>query len=282
MPSLKVMRITAIFVLATLASSILCGQSFEVASIKPSPPPDRERGMRVGMSGGPGTADPSRFTTQNLDLTNLITIAFGIFGYRLSAPDWLREARFDLVAKVPDGATKEQFQLMLQNLLKERFQLAVHHEKKEMQAYELTVAKNGPKLQDASPDDPAPASPATPSKPTLGPDGFPVLPPGRAAAGITMNDKARTRFAAASMGDLATRLSAQLGRPVTDSTGLKGKYDFTLSWVMSDLRSTATPDDSGPTLFGAVQEQLGLKLTSTKAQVDILVIDHIEKTPTEN
>ncbi len=275
-PSHKVMRITAISVLVTLAGGIAFGQSFEVASIKPSPPPDRERGMRVGASGGPGSADPGRFTTENLDLTNLITIAYGIPRYRLSAPDWLGEARFDLVAKLPDGATREQFQLMLQNLLRERFHLALHHEQKEAQAYDLTVAKNGPKLQEAS-DDPAPAPSPLRSPPTLGPDGFPMLPPGRAAASRTMNDKARTRFAAASMGDLAANLSSQLGRTVTDSTGLKGKYDFTLSWVRGG------PDaDSGPTLFGAVQEQLGLKLTSTKAPVDTLVIDHIEKTPTEN
>jgi uncharacterized protein (TIGR03435 family) len=271
------MRIKVISVLATVACGVLCGQSFEVASIKPSPPPDRERGMHVGMSGGPGTADPGRFTTENLDLTNLITIAYGVPRYRLSAPEWLTEARFDLAAKVPDGATREQFRSMLQELLRERFHLVLHHEQKETQAYELAVAKNGPKLQNASPDDPAPAPSPLRSPLTLGPDGFPVLPPGRAPASRSMNDKARTRFAAASMGDLAENLSVQLGRPVTDSTGLKGKYDFTLSWVRGG------PDtDSGPTLFGAVQEQLGLKLTSTKAPVDTLVIDHIEKTPTEN
>jgi uncharacterized protein (TIGR03435 family) len=263
------MRIAAISV---MACSIACGQSFEVASIKPSPPPDRERGIRVGMSGGPGSPDPSRFTTQNVDLTNLIVMAYSTPYYRVSAPDWLREARFDIVAKVPDGATMEQFHLMLQNLLKERFQLAMHHEKKEMQAFELTVAKNGAKLQEST-GDPAPAPPGTRAERTLGPDGFPVLPPGRFSSTSMISDKARQRFAATSMGDLAGNLSGQLGRPVTDSTGLKGKYDFTLSWVR---------DDSGPTLFGAVQEQLGLKLTSTKAPVDIIVVDHIEKTPTEN
>lgn len=270
------MRIIAISVLMTLACGIASSQSFEVASIKPSPPPDRERGMRVGVSGGPGTADPGRYTTQNLDLANLITIAWGILPYRLSAPDWLHEARFDLAATLPAGATREQFQLMLQNLLKDRFKLTVHNDKKEMQAYELTVAKNGPKLQ-TSPVDPTPDPPMTRSPPSLGPDGFPVLPAGRARASTTMNGKARTRFADASMEDLVENLSVQLGQPVTDSTGLKGKYDFTLSWVRGG------PDaDSGPTLFGAVQDQLGLKLTSTKAPVDILVVDHIEKTPTEN
>jgi uncharacterized protein (TIGR03435 family) len=271
------MRITAISALATLACNLLCGQSFEVASIKPSPTPD-PRGMRVGMSGGPGSPDPSRFTTQNVDLTNLIVMAYGIPYYRVSAPDWLREARFDIAAKVPDGATKEQFHLMLQNLLKERFQLALHYEKKEMQAYELTVAKNGPKLG-ASPGDPAPAPPGTRSERTLGPDGFPVLPPGSFPWTSMIADKARQRFAATSMGDLAENLSQQLGRPVADSTGLTGKYDFTLFWARPNL---SDPNASGPTLAGAVQEQLGLKLTSAKASVDTLVIDHIEKTPTEN
>jgi uncharacterized protein (TIGR03435 family) len=271
------MRITAIFVVATLACSLLYGQSFEVASIKPSPPPD-PRGMRVGMSGGPGTPDPGRFTTQNVDLTNLIVMAYGVPYYRLSAPDWLREARFDIVAKLPDGATKEQFHLMLQSLLKERFQLALHHEKKEMQTYELTVAKNGPKLKEST-EAPTPAPPGTRSERTLGADGFPVLPPGRFPWTSMIGDKARQRFSAASMGDLAENLSQQLGRAVTDSTGLKGKYDFTLFWAYPNL---ADPNASGPTLEGAVQEQLGLKLTSTRAPVDTLVIDHIEKTPSEN
>jgi uncharacterized protein (TIGR03435 family) len=271
------MRIPAISVLAALACGILCGQSFEVASIKPSPPPD-PRGMRVGMSGGPGTLDPGRFTTQNFDLTNLITVAYDIPYYRISAPDWLREARFDIVARVPDGATKEQFRVMLRNLLTERFKLVLHYEKKEMQVYELTVAKNGPKLQEST-GDPAPTPPGTRSERTLGPDGFPVLPPGRFPWTSMIAGKARQRFAATSMGDLAENLSLQLSQPVTDSTGLKAKYDFTLFW---DYQNLSDPNATGPALVGALQEQLGLKLTSTKAPVDTLVIDHIEKTPTEN
>lgn len=233
--------------------------------------------------GGPGTNDPTRFSTQNLNLENLVTLAYGIEHYQLSGPDWLSQERFDIVAKVPEGATREQLWLMLRNLLEERFKLAAHHEQKEIQTYELTAGKNGPKLRESR-DKPEPdaAGPRASSGPSLDADGFPVLP-GRGSGMAATNGRARRRFVRASMEDLARALSGQLGRPVTDATGLKGKYDFTLSWVMQPLR--ANGDDAGntgPDLIGAVQEQLGLRLEAKKGTVDMLVIDHIEKVPTEN
>jgi len=256
---------------------------FEVASIKPSPPPDPVRGMLVRMDGGPGTNDPTRFITENVDLSGLVTIAWGVEHYQLSAPDWLSNDRFNVVAKVPEGATKEQFRLMLQDLLRERFKLVVHRAQKEMQAYELTVLKNGSKLTQSG-DDPDQNPAAFPTgPPKLDPDGFPAIPAGRSPYMAIMYDRARWRAVSTSMDEFATSLAVQLGRPVTNATGLKGKYDFTLSWVSSQLRTQA--DDSntaGPDLFRAVQEQLGLKLDPKKAPVEMLIVDHIERLPTEN
>ena len=269
-------------VLVFCAGGWVCGQSadsqpaFEVASIKASPPPP-PTGMMVGRFGGPGSNDPTRVTFRNFDLSGLVIVAYGIEYFQLSAPDWLRDDRFDVVAKLPDGTTKEQFQYMLQNLLAERFHMAAHREKKEGQVYELVVGKNGPKLQEAAAepvpeDDPPPTS----GHPKLDRDGFPALPPGLRHWQVMIGNRASVRYVE-SLDEFAETLSAQLGRPVTNATGLKGKYEFTLHWVLEGAR-----DDSGPTLFGAIQGQLGLKLEPKKGLIDIVVVDHIDKVPTEN
>lgn len=310
------MRVIAGIALTFFASCGAYGQSaeappaFEVASIRPAAPPEPSRGMRVGRSGGPGTKDPTRVTYENFSLSNLVTEAYDIKRYQISGPSWLDSERFDVKAKVPEGATKEQYRLMLQNLLAERFKLTLHHDKKEMPMYELVVAKNGPKMKEsvddpAPKDDPAPASPppSGPPKFTMDKDGYPVLPPGSGPMTIMMNGRARMQVSKMSMQDFAGRLSGQVSRPVTDATGLKGKYDFILSWAADGMGPrgpgglmpppppppeggvpmASTPDlDSGPTLFAAIQQQLGLKLEPKKGLVDILVIDHMEKVPTEN
>src|SRR5882724_6411524 len=122
--------------------------TFEVATVKPSPPSDG-RGMRVGCTGGPGTPDPGLWKCQNLSLSNMVTNAYNLKYYEITAPAWMNEVRFDITAKIPEGTTKEQFLLMRQNLLDERFKLMFHREKKEVPGYELVVAKNGPKLKEA-------------------------------------------------------------------------------------------------------------------------------------
>jgi len=168
---------------------------------------------------------------------------------------------------------------MMQNLLAERFHLAIHHEKKEGPVYDLVVAKNGPKLKESA-NAPVPKnSPEQESGfPKLGPDGFPVLGPGRGYRMAVMNDHSAARFTDATMAQLANLLTSQLKRPVTDATGLAGKYDFSLRWVPEGF---SKPDDPEPTLSDAVQ-QLGLKLEQKKGVVDMIVIDHIDKVPTEN
>jgi uncharacterized protein (TIGR03435 family) len=170
--------------------------------------------------------------------------------------------------------------------------LAVHREKKEIPGYELVVAKGGLKIQESAPVPPqtaeasAPPRPDGPPKQQLDQDGYPVLPPGRGPAMKGNRDKVRWRAADETMEQLASMLGTQLGQPVTDATGLKGKYDFTLSWAVGPFGSApqacSAEPDNGPTLLQAIQSQLGLKLEQKKIPVEFLVVDHIEKVPTEN
>jgi uncharacterized protein (TIGR03435 family) len=320
--------------LAVLGCTAAFGQgsaalpSFEVASVKPAAPMTDGRIM-VRMGGGPGTPDPGQITYTNVSLKNVMTNAFDVKGYQIQGPDWLDSARFDIVAKVPMGATKEQLKLMLQSLLAERFKLTLHHSTKEMPMYALVIAKGGSKLKE-SPEDPTPTDASgpnggpgggTPRGPSvsfgggdikMGKDGFPQLPPGAGRGGGTMmmnmNGRSKMQATKSTMSNLVNQLGNQLDRPVVDQTGLTGKYDYTLEFAPDENQrgmrgmmagmpmpmpagggegggggGGAAPDtQAGPTIFSAVQEQLGLKLEAKKGPIDLLVIDSIEKTPTEN
>ncbi len=308
--------LTSVILVANAFGQAADSPAFEVATIKPAPPMGMGRIM-VGTRGGPGTQDPGRFTCSNCNLSMLISTAYDINYIQISGPSWMDSQRFDVVAKVPQGATKAQFRVMMQNLLIERFKLAVHHDTKDMLIYELSVTKNGPKLKDsAGPADQLDGpgrGPAPPPPPRGGPEGTVQLPEGRFPV-MMMNPRgSRWRLVDESMAEFAKALQGMVGRPVNDATGLKGKYDFELSFsgmpggmllgrgpmpppppggaggpggpgIAGGAGSpdASTPDDSGPTLISAIQEQLGLKLESKKGPVDLLVIDHIEKTPTEN
>jgi uncharacterized protein (TIGR03435 family) len=291
----------------------LGAQSFEVASIKPAAPPAPGKvtrgGIRLGFRGGPGTDDPGLFTCL-CALTMLVTQAYDIPHSLLSAPDWMNGAWFDLSAKVPAGTSKEQLRLMLQGLLIERFKLKIHRDPKEMSTYNLVVAKGGPRLgvgikesveQPAGADDSATPQPAG-DKPPPGVDGFPVWPPGyKAPKGrieIGKGGKARIRGDGETMQELAERLSSVMGKPVKDTTGLSGKYDYSLTFdfamlterdnASSNATSSSTPlagsaDGAQATpIEREIQSQLGLKLESKKGQMEMIVVDHAEKVPTQN
>ena len=265
-----------------LALSAFAQTQFEVASIKPSPPAPATGRIRTGSSGGPGTRDPGLFTCERCSVFGLIRQAFNIFqDYQISGPDWMQSTRFNISAKVAEGATRAEFRLMLRNLLIERLKLEFHREKKEMQAYELVIAKNGPKLKEsAGPLDPDERPGRIVGERKVDPDGFVVLPPGRVPMEMMMSGGRTTeRHAEETIEEFAQDVASKVGRPVTDATGLKGKYDFTLRWLGE---GGGPSDDNGPNIFRALQEQLGLKLESKKAMIDALVVDHIEKTPTEN
>ena len=310
--------------------------TFEVASVKPAEPPAGMGMMRVMMRGGPGSPDPGQITYSNVSLKNVLTIAYAVKGYQINGPKWLDSERFDIVAKIAKGATKEQFQLMLQNLLAERFKLTLHHETKELPMYALVVGKGGPKLKESVEDDPAagagspggsagpggPSAYAPPPPPPPGPDGpgpvmnrmkigadgMPQLPPGVGKNGLMMmmmNGRMRMVGNRQPISAVIEMLGNQLGRPVVDATELKAKYDFTLDFAPDGMngpmgmmppprpsftrvvqavaaRWRVRPIPPVPRIFTALQEQLGLKLEQKKGPVDLLVIDRLEKVPTEN
>lgn len=266
---------------------------FEVASIKPSPAPASGVGIVVGCRGGPGTNDPALYTCQNISLSNLVTMAYRVAYYQLSAPDWATMARFDLRAKVPEGSTKEQLALMMQSLLTDRFHLAVHRESREIQRFELTVAKNGPKFKEAAPPPPADSrdAPLAPGPLRLDREGYPMIGP-RGGMAVSY-DRARLYQPEMTMAALADQLSGQLRGPVVDATELTGKYEISLYWTADNNLRTAAPTpgggpapvdpvSTGPDLKQALQEQLGLRVESKKGPVEFVIVDHAEKTPSEN
>jgi uncharacterized protein (TIGR03435 family) len=232
--------------LAVLAVPVMLGAAtprFEAASIRPSGPQDPTH-FYVSFTGGPGTDDPGLFRCVNASLSLLVTQAYSSTSFQIQAPPWMDDQMFNISAKVPDGATREQFREMLQNLLIDRFGLVVHHESKIQSIYDLVVAENGPKLK----------------PPSQGPK--PPLPTGR----VGRYRQHET------MASLAAYLTSFMKTFVHDATGLNGEYETSLSWVQDD--------DHG--LKDALQEQLGLKLVATKGPVDFLIVDHAEKVPTQN
>ena len=257
------------------------GQTFEAASIKP-PTPLGPAGMRVDRSGGPGTPDPGTYRCQNCPLSWVLTEAYHVKDFEFSPPDWVNSVRFDFAAKLPEaGASREEFRKMLQNLLVERFKLAVHREKKDAQVYELTVAKSGPKFHESKPDQADSEEGSGPPKRDS--DGFPILTGSMTMAIVPGH--ARIRSHDQDMSWFADMLSGQLRAPVIDATELKGKYDFVVSWAFADNsngRSSDSIEDPTSAMIGAVQSQLGLKLDRKKGQIEVLVVDHMEKKPTDN
>ena len=221
--------------------------TFEVASVRLSLP-------NAGYTSISTTYPTNRFTATNAALRLLIAVAFGVDGNNMSGgPGWLDSEYCDITAKAGDtGLTREQMQPLLQHLLEQRFHLTTHHEKKEVLGYGLVVAKGGPKLQ------------ANKGAPQLG--------------YIFSNE---IRIQNAPVNTLASTLAGPMRRPVVDKTGIEGMYDFDLKYAPENAPSNSA-DSNLPDIFTAVQEQLGLKLEPQKVPVEILVIDHVERTPTEN
>jgi uncharacterized protein (TIGR03435 family) len=202
-----------------------------------------------GRDGKRDTSSPGTLEFTNSTLQACIRWAYDVRDSQVSgAPGWLNTDRYDILAKAATPNTSgQQERLMLQALLAERFKLQVH--RGELPAYSLVVGKGGAKLQ------------RTTSDHSSASDGRGLI-----------TDRGVTSAM------LATQLSTQLERIVVDKTGLTEKYDLKLEWVPELDADSA----SGPSVFTAIQEQLGLKLESTKGDVEVLVIDHIERVPTEN
>jgi bla regulator protein blaR1 len=252
--------------------------AFEAVSIRPSAIQANGRYGNYRMAGGPGTNDPGRMVLENFDIRSLITKAYDLPFYCLIAPEWLFDIRFDINANIPAGTTKEQFLAMQQNLLATRLGLVVHREKKEMSVYELIVAKGGSKLKEAAPAGELADTPSFAGGIKRDDEGFPILTPGHTMYAIAM-DHARLQGVSETMEHFAATLSGQLSAPVTDATGLTGKYDFTFQWLPGNLRPD---DDPGLSLESALPQQLGLTLRKTRGRIDVVVVDHVDKVPTEN
>jgi uncharacterized protein (TIGR03435 family) len=194
------------------------------------------------------------------------------------APDWVwQKPMFLLMAKVRPDATKEQIPLMLQSLLKERFHLAYHFEKRELPGYRMLVAKNGPKLKESVEDPEGEDAPAAALK--TGKDGFLNL-----TGTLRTNSGNKYWMKKQTMSQFATFMGYNSGKPVVDETGMTGQYDITLYWDAGWQApdSEPTTPGTGHPLLSAVQSQLGLKLEPTKITLNVFVIDHIDKVPTEN
>ena len=278
--------------------------AFEVASVKPAAPATGAAAIVPQIRGGPGTADPGQISYTNWSMSALLLMAYGLHQpYRLSGPNWLENTKYDIVAKIPAGATREQVNVMVQNLLVERFGLAAHHETRDLPGYEMAVSRNGPKIKE-SPESPtvvaAAPVPGVLRRIAMGKDkdGLPELASGSTGLVTLPAGAGSTRYSARNqpLSQLAGLLDNPLGRPVVDKTGLTGKYDFNLTYTR-DERTMANmvggvppstpaaadaPADAAPDLFTAMQEQLGLKLESKKVPIDVLVIDRLEKAPTAN
>jgi uncharacterized protein (TIGR03435 family) len=290
-----------------LCASIALGQqpnpklTFEVASIKPAAPQAIAR-LQGSVDGGPGTPAPGRIRLTDMPLRVLIMRAYDVQSFQVSGPSWMDSQRFDVIAKVPTGASKEDAQIMLQNLLADRFRLKLHKESKEAPIYELVVAKGGIKIKEAAQTAAAPAEGAggpLPGLPPRGKDGFLRTPHGQLGIQATVNGRMRMQGNAVTIARLTDTLNMALGRPVVDKTGLTGVYDVTLDFSPESMgpgpkgpgpgagggnpaEAPHDSNDSGPTIFTALQEQLGLKLESRKGPVNLLVVDSVEKMPTKN
>ncbi len=262
--------------------------AFAVATIKYNRSGDAAAGMRLQPGG--------RIVVTNQPLRRLIIFAYSLQPQQVAGgPSWLDTDRFDITAQAegnisptPPGGPPGPAQLMMQRLLAERFELVVHTESRELPVYALTLARSdgrlGPRIKPADRDCLALM--------TQAPGGVPVqaprLPDGRPGCGITRDGSGRVMAGGTTMTMLAiSMLTGPAGRLVVDRTGLTGAYDFDFEFAADPAPGAAPAPDAAatvgdrPGLFTALEEQLGLKLQSTRAPIDVTVIDRVTP-PTEN
>jgi len=279
-------RFTVIILLITSAAF---AQTFEAATVKPYPA--GEPIQWSGCQGGPGSNDPGLIRCQYATLRLLLARAYKLKEEEVFGPAVLETERFNVTAKLPEGARRDQVPEMYRNLLIEKFKVTVHHETKPLPGYALTVAKGGIKIKPPGPpqEDPPPTADG---RLPIGEDGFPILRPSSIAAGSVIlyrNGRARLQAGSIKMSALAESLTGQLGQVVIDETGLDGPYAITLNWVPDALEPGGRRPDTAPQeastpevrLIDALEQQLGLKLVSKKILRDTIVVDHIEKSPAE-
>jgi uncharacterized protein (TIGR03435 family) len=237
--------VVCLFALLFAASA---AEEFEVASVKIAQP---------GPQGVWNNGSPDRFRMLNMTLHALVATAYGVQDYQVSGPAWMTNERYDIIAKVSPEVAKLPWDdkwkrtcAMTQVLLADRFKLELHRESKELPAYALIPTKGGTKLKEIGPD------------------------PGE----LVRNQRSAGHLKAEQMPmrQLIEILHGLVKRPILDETGIKGVFDITLDWAPETNQPPETTDPR-PSLFTALQEQLGLKLEARKATVPVLVIDRVEK-----
>ena len=259
-------RTFAVIVIGVLACGCVCGQTaaniptFEVASVKRNTTGERPS----------GDLKDDRFTMYNMPMRVLVARAYQVNNDRVVGPAWLDTDGFDIIAKLPPNPPENSLWLMLRNLLAERFQLKVHRDQTPVSVYALVVGKGRPRMHEAAPD--------SRRSQKCDPRDWP---------------KEACQFQKMTVAELAESLPHLLPRnwfdaPLVDLTGLTGAYDFSLTWTVTDRppdETAGAPENvsqGAPSLIEAIQEQLGLKIERRKAPADRIVIDHVERVPTEN
>ncbi len=246
------------------------GPSFEVAAIKLAEPQDDRTSGAADIRGGPGSPDPGRITAFEVTIKQLLRTAYDVTAYRVSGPEWLDIERYTITAKLPPGASKDDVRAMWRNLLTERFGVVLHHESRETAVEELVIAKGGAKLTAADSNDPdaEPIDPPQSSAPAqYDKNGIPKLSgPGKSIL-MGTDRRAYVVFRAQPIYSLARLLEWNLQKPVVDKTGLVGRFDYAIENLGPDMSKI---------------DPLGLKLVSAREPLDVLVVDHADKTPTEN
>lgn len=266
------------------SSPAAAAPTFEVVSVKPNKSGDQRVMIQMPPTG--------RFTATNIAVRLLLRQAYEVQDFQIiGGPSWLASDRFDIVAKSPDGvAGPEQTRVMLRAMLADRFKLVARTETREMPIYSLVLAREdgklGPKLSAAKVDCEARVAAARRGGPPLD---FPA--PGQQAECAFMMAPGNMNAGGMPMAELARALSPQVGRIVIDETGLTGRYDFQMTYAPEGrgfgpgpgpgAAEPPPPDPNAPSLFTALQEQLGLKLESARGPVEVLAIDRVEQ-PTED
>ncbi len=300
--------ISLLFVTATAFGQN--GPTFEVASIKKAEPLSVNSVMSGGMNLGM-TIDDAIVNVKSMSIAELMRYAYKVKSFQISGPDWLGSERFSIVAKMPHGASRDQIPEMMQALLAERFKLVFRRESKEQAVYALTVMKTGLKMQESAPEDGAAPAGGGPAAPLA-----PAPTDGGAQVRLGVSSDASGSIATASVNGSMKMLPRENGmriqctkmnttgmmeligrfveRPVIDMTDLKGRYDFDLDVGLQDMLNLAkaagmsvpvmpqAPADPGSSAIFTAVQQYGLKLEPRKAAIDMLIIDHVEKAPTDN
>jgi bla regulator protein blaR1 len=278
--------VIAVTVMASVSQTPAQKPKFDVASIKPTDP--AQRGISIQNTVG------GRLVTRGVPLRLLMTYAYNLRDFQISGgPDWIATDRWDIEARAEEGGVTpptgrtdpnagDRMAIRLQSLLEDRFQLKIHREMKELPIYELAIAKSGLKMKSSSDQTPF----------QLPAPGTPQPPPQRGAGVPRYNlriGRGSIEASAVEMAPFVQTLSQQVGRIIVEKTGLKGLYDIKLVWAPDPISSArlngpeAAPpiDSNGPSIFTAIEEQLGLKLESARGPVEVLVIDSVQK-PSEN